>query len=1220
MRTSRNGSEGAASASTSTATTAAPGEVNQAPQRQKRKPGRTPTACAECRRLKLRCSRQVPCEKCESRGCASICPNGVLIPGKGNKLILANTEELHDRIDHLSLRIKELEGALCELQSSVSDKPHPLLRLARGSLAELLQSSGLGRSEEEGEGEEGKEGREQQEGEFGEFAREVVGMEVEVERNAEGGVNEEGMHLDQSSQTLKPEIGQPWSTSTATTPSVVIPRSVNVPQPVLTDEEIRGIDLLGTLISDVDGSYTHIGYTARPEFLIGHTQSPLRHRQHPHGSSHPTPFVVRLSKRILAPTNFLFDSSLPFPSPHAHFPSGAANDEDVYAYMHNLGNELYQHLPSPTLARELCETYIEHGAYLYTSLTADELVEEVFLAVYRAGSFKAILSRDALALLFSVFALGSLMSSQLKYQQHQQPGDSSVIQAEEYFYLSRAALSLAVTNPTSDIGGSSGVTLGMIQTVIHLAQYLDLCDHMPMVERLNLVWSYVGYAVRLGYEAGLQLHSVHWNLPPEPSRRRLRMFWQLFALETWASFYYGRPPSMSTSFIDCPFPKDIPSQNATMSFDLWTWKFTSLLHTITTLVFAPPKRSQDRAPYGTIIELDKRVRDFCVPSQWRMRCASHTGTASSGMCVAVVEGEGEEVVSRECRLQRWFVLGMKEIVLLNLHRPYLLQALYDNPREWTRHQYRASIVACYRSSWRLIHGLRMTYEQDELKEVLCRLGLPWSQCFSAIVVLALITVRIPICTLGSQAVQVLDVGVGLVEQGVVGGCEAAANILETAQKLRARARESIKSRVTHVYFDQQDAGLELLERLVGRTSHVCERGRENTAAPATHAGAATPGGPATTATTVNTAWKTPQFTFGDAEDPFELLTARQLRLQPQQQDQQKQQKQQQQSLSMRGEGPQRHEHPVVLHAVLEQNLRELWMRKPLCMDNGSFFDLPSGQTTGHSGDSIGITPTEMNSGAAHVEGGIGGGSGGGINSSIGSEPSQPDTHRDTQAQPTQSQLQAYHERVFITTVVGSGLGVPHYYGAGGTMNTLGDYNHHHPPRLHQPSPSHHPHHYHHHYHASPPPQPIPTPFAHPHLSPHHHPYPSHHPHPTHHHQTTIQTVQSCWGFGGSAGNGGSPVSGNNPSPSGSNGGGGPGAGNASGIGFGTSAAMGGLAGLGSVGIFASAGAGAGTGVENIGYSSLAGFGGASGQGAVALDPSMVSLAEQLGFSTQSVLL
>ena len=52
---------------------------------------------------------------------------GVLTPGKNNRMILANTEQLHDRIDLIMARNRELENALRSLQDTVSDQPHPLL-------------------------------------------------------------------------------------------------------------------------------------------------------------------------------------------------------------------------------------------------------------------------------------------------------------------------------------------------------------------------------------------------------------------------------------------------------------------------------------------------------------------------------------------------------------------------------------------------------------------------------------------------------------------------------------------------------------------------------------------------------------------------------------------------------------------------------------------------------------------------------------------------------------------------------------------------------------------------------------------------------------------------------------------------------------------------------------------------------------------------------------
>ncbi|KAI8996651.1 fungal-specific transcription factor domain-containing protein [Trametes punicea] len=96
-------------------------------QEQELKRARGAISCAECRRLKLKCDKTVPCSSCKRRGCASICPNGSLTTGQGTRFILADTDRLHRKIAEMSDRIRQLEDALGILQSSVTREPHPLL-------------------------------------------------------------------------------------------------------------------------------------------------------------------------------------------------------------------------------------------------------------------------------------------------------------------------------------------------------------------------------------------------------------------------------------------------------------------------------------------------------------------------------------------------------------------------------------------------------------------------------------------------------------------------------------------------------------------------------------------------------------------------------------------------------------------------------------------------------------------------------------------------------------------------------------------------------------------------------------------------------------------------------------------------------------------------------------------------------------------------------------
>ncbi|KIY68115.1 hypothetical protein CYLTODRAFT_421875, partial [Cylindrobasidium torrendii FP15055 ss-10] len=78
--------------------------------------------------LKLRCDKTVPCSSCKRRGCSAICPNGSLITGQGTRFVLADTEKLHQKIETMSDRIRDLENALSILQATVAPKEsHPLL-------------------------------------------------------------------------------------------------------------------------------------------------------------------------------------------------------------------------------------------------------------------------------------------------------------------------------------------------------------------------------------------------------------------------------------------------------------------------------------------------------------------------------------------------------------------------------------------------------------------------------------------------------------------------------------------------------------------------------------------------------------------------------------------------------------------------------------------------------------------------------------------------------------------------------------------------------------------------------------------------------------------------------------------------------------------------------------------------------------------------------------
>ncbi|TFK25407.1 hypothetical protein FA15DRAFT_668474 [Coprinopsis marcescibilis] len=99
----------------------------QKAQDKESKRARGALSCAECRRLKLKCDKTVPCASCKRRGCSAICPNGSLITGQGTRFVLADTEKLHSKISQMSDRIRQLEDALAVSHSTATKEAHPLL-------------------------------------------------------------------------------------------------------------------------------------------------------------------------------------------------------------------------------------------------------------------------------------------------------------------------------------------------------------------------------------------------------------------------------------------------------------------------------------------------------------------------------------------------------------------------------------------------------------------------------------------------------------------------------------------------------------------------------------------------------------------------------------------------------------------------------------------------------------------------------------------------------------------------------------------------------------------------------------------------------------------------------------------------------------------------------------------------------------------------------------
>ncbi|KIY72318.1 hypothetical protein CYLTODRAFT_440727 [Cylindrobasidium torrendii FP15055 ss-10] len=667
-------------------------QASSAEPRPRKKPGRVPTSCAECRRLKLRCDKGVPCEKCVTRGCASICPDGALTTGRGNRLVLANTEQLHARIDQLCSRIRELEDALRALQTTVSANSHELLR------EDLLQIKSP----------------------------------------------ESSLFTTLTQKTAQPASTSPAATSSSSSggSSTTTHPSPASSQSSTADESF--VDAFGTLTIGYNGEANFYGKTARSEYLIRALSKPQTDSR----------LLPRLSRRLM--DSYSCDSDL--------------HDE-------NVGREAFSMLPPLSEAMRLCDLYLDHGRYLYYPIERNELLDEILTPIYRCECFESIQPTcyHKLALLFSIFALAMLFDPNMP---------PYCDQAAEYSYLAKAAF-----GPFATVNKST--TLYGIQAMIHMTQYSELSDWEAVGS--NTAWTYTGAAVRVGLSIGLQLDPARWNLCEDLTQRRCRTFWQLFTADLWQSFEFGRPPMISPQYVDCPMPKEASltaeESSREAGFHSWVWRYTTLVHTVMATAFG-----SKNPPYNTILELDRKIRDFPVPERLQL-------------CVPT-----SDKIAPIHYMQRWSVVLYKDTVLLHLHRAYFAQALQDQPDNLANHRYLPSVMATYRSAWRMIQGLTMV--REKAPQLSTRVSMCWSHALAGAITMCLLVTRAPTSKMARPSLQELDT-VAKTFEDAAETCKPAANILSTIQTLRRKAHEAMDPLMAQT--TAEDISGAELDRLGGKT-------------------------------------------------------------------------------------------------------------------------------------------------------------------------------------------------------------------------------------------------------------------------------------------------------------------------------------------------------------------------------------------------------------------
>ncbi|KAF8172439.1 fungal-specific transcription factor domain-containing protein [Pholiota molesta] len=611
------------------------------------KRNRGSVSCAECRRLKIKCDKQIPCQSCQRRGCAALCPNGSLATGQGTRFVLAATEHLHRRIANLSGRIRLLEDALALLHAKHSTEPHPLLH------EDLIQTD-----ERDGE--------------------------------VEGGGEDVAGPVAQSGDVL---------------------------------------DAFGTLSISEHGISRFFGPTGGSEsLLLANLDS---NHASPDGGHSPDSMPGSKSPSTIGDLS-LFCQSFPFT------PMGQPADVQEL---------IESHLPTYERTIALCETYFAQVSWIFRGVTRMQLMDEMIPVIYKrphAPLDEDYSSPHDLALLFVILAVGALVG--------EEPSNAL---GEHFHQISRAAISL---QPVLEKPSIVTIQALHLMSIYNAMSGSDLKSETSM----EMTWSLITLASHLSQTIGLHRDSVHWGLSAKMVQRRRILFWDLFVADVWQSLNTGRPPSFSLAYIDCKYPQYSTEEGGLgAAFDDWQCRFSAEI----VADVAARTLTAEAPSYTTIMELDRKVREFSLP--------------------AAISSSSDDLAAS---FQRCVLDHARETILMYIHRSFFAQAIIEHPVNPLKSVYAPSFLAAYRASSTILKSIR---EQFNVWPNSCsRFWVMWTFAFSAAVVFGTVVTRGPRSPLAQSAMAELETAIILFSKASVYSIRAL-KALPILTKLGEKARHAL---------------------------------------------------------------------------------------------------------------------------------------------------------------------------------------------------------------------------------------------------------------------------------------------------------------------------------------------------------------------------------------------------------------------------------------------
>ncbi|KAF8158547.1 hypothetical protein B0H34DRAFT_709315 [Crassisporium funariophilum] len=373
-------------------------------------------------------------------------------------------------------------------------------------------------------------------------------------------------------------------------------------------------------------------------------------------------------------------------------------------------------LPPKAEAHRICEEARNNALWQFNLDSSETFLPNLLHYCYSTPIES--LSPRRLALLLMHLSIGSLVDLN-------RPLGS--LHGEAYHHLARAAVCEIPLMEEPDFD------------VLH-ALFFMIWYHLIFSDNKKAVgyaWNLMGFVAKLAQGLGLHRDAPRMKGMPEEHEKRRAVFWELLNMDCRMSLSLGRPPSIRLAHVDTKPPTCVgPGLYVPREEIVYhEWKNSFFIECLTPMLEAmvcvePPV-------YSRILDLDKSVRDFGVPS-------------------LLDEHKSHDVNPRFLVMQRGLVAMSREIALLQLHRRYFTEAMSGPDGFDLSHQFAPSVIATYLGASSLISAVETLFEQEQ--QLSARFLHFWFNTFSTVVTLSLLVSRAPATPLASYALQDMERG------------------------------------------------------------------------------------------------------------------------------------------------------------------------------------------------------------------------------------------------------------------------------------------------------------------------------------------------------------------------------------------------------------------------------------------------------------------------------